>query len=75
MSNKHLSRKPKNLDTRGRFHGRDGQEVTDMGEAWFYEDSDGLSVYILQGLVGRIPWRTVRAALARKDRKDEERTS
>ena len=59
MSNKDLSEDPKDIGERG----------------WFYEEPGGLEVYVDtvgstpgKPFIGTIPWRTIRAALKRKDK-------
>ena len=57
MSDKHLLSKPHNIGKRD--------------DAWWYEVSHGISVIVepqSNTTTVRIPWRSVRAALARKDK-------
>ena len=64
MSNKHLSLEPYTIDS----------------NTWIYEGPDGLSLYLEVQDKSRnqwvelkiIPWRKIRAALKRKDRKDDK---
>jgi len=58
--NKHLLLTPTNIKP----------HTTTSTEAWFYEDNSGLTI-VIDGIGQyRIPWRRLRAALARKDRKE-----
>ena len=60
MSDKHLSNMPHNI--RGRK------------DAWWYEENGGINVVVEpQGATTQvmIPWRSIKAALARKERGDE----
>jgi len=61
--NKDLSLKPKDMKKLESF-GDHGQN-----DAWFYEEPGGFLI-VMDG-VGQylIPWRTIRAALTRKDKK------
>lgn len=39
-------------------------------DVWWYEESHGISVVMYQRVI-KISWRSLRAALARKDKRDE----
>jgi hypothetical protein len=61
MANIQLSRAPHSVGPQNRVLAR---------EAWWYEETGGISVYIdRNGTVSavKIPWRSIRAALRRKD--------
>jgi len=66
MGNKHLNRYPHDL------HGRN---IAEGFQAWWYEDDYGIWVYISDPNDNKfarqctIPWKSLRAALARKDKK------
>ena len=59
MATKHLLRTSYNL----RLHDHNNDEV------WVYEEQAGLVVCCSTGSLGTIPWRKVRAALKRFERK------
>jgi hypothetical protein len=44
------------------------------GEAWYYEEPRGISIYTRKGPVCLITWRKLRASLARKDRRADAAT-
>ena len=70
MSDKHLRTKPMyTLHTYSFTHGAKRRRNRDM---WFYEEPAGISVYCFpagEGNSGLIPWRQIRAMLARKDQR------
>ena len=67
MANKHLKRKP--------------QHASDVERWWWYEDTHGVDIVVTQAALEHgangtailtIPWRSIRAALRRKDKPDGE---
>lgn len=55
MANKHLKLKP---------------HKPKSGLFWWYEGNDGISIYTGTGPAMCIPWRAIRAALKRKDKRN-----
>lgn len=63
MTEKHLRRKSKRIFSDGQFRGS-------SGDAWWYEEAQGICI-IHKGEELWIPWARIRSALKRLDRTDD----